>query len=401
MMRKSLRRFLLPPVFIDDDEKTRRVNILHYASILIFFFSVFIFLTNLMMGSSDQEAIDWVLGIVVLTQVAVQILIRFGRAMVAGHILMIFGWSAVTIMAHSVDGIRDIAIFGYVAIILGAGYLLGWKTAVLFTSISIAAIWWLADLQAKGLVVPSLVTSPYQTALDLSAIFVVILLIAYFIFRSLTRALENAHRELSERHRIEAELENAIVRLSDEIAERKQVQVELQEQAITDFLTGLFNRRYFFEIAEKEFAKAVRYDRPMSVIIFDLDFFKNVNDTYGHDTGDQALIQIGEMLRSKIRDVDISARYGGEEFIVLLPEMNCENTEIVAERLRKTVENTPIQAEGNLVNLTISVGVAGKGCTLEINSVDQLISKADQALYQAKRAGRNQVICYRDIHSTE
>ena len=119
---------------------------------------------------------------------------------------------------------------------------------------------------------------------------------------------------MAERLRAEAKLEKAIVQLSDEIAERKQAQVELKEQAITDFLTGLFNRRYFFELAEKEFSKSVRYERPLAVAIFDLDLFKVINDTYGHDVGDQALKQIADLLRDTIRDVDVSARYGGEEF---------------------------------------------------------------------------------------
>ena len=176
------------------------------------------------------------------------------------------------------------------------------------------------------------------------------------------------------------------------ITEYKHSQNELQRLARTDSLTGLFNRRYFFEIAEKEFAKSVRYDRPLSVILFDIDLFKEINDTFGHLIGDQALAHIGKLLQKYGREADLTARYGGEEFIILLPETDCVGAKTVAERLRTLMEDLSIQDEKGMVRFTASFGVAGKNLTTK--TFDQLVGQADQALYQAKGAGRNRVVCY-------
>jgi diguanylate cyclase (GGDEF)-like protein len=244
----------------------------------------------------------------------------------------------------------------------------------------------------KGLIEPVIGTA-YRNSIDLTVVFILIFLVVYFLIRSLTNALDNSQRELSERIRIESEREALITQLSEEITERKRAQDELQKLARTDSLTGLSNRRYFFEIAEKEFAESVRYDRPLSVIILDLDLFKETNDTYGHLVGDRALIHIGELLQKAIRTPDTAARYGGEEFVILLPETESSQAILFAERLRKLVENSPVQNGDVSISLTASFGVAGYGTKGE-KTLDQLISRADQALYQAKGKGRNQVYCY-------
>ena len=179
-----------------------------------------------------------------------------------------------------------------------------------------------------------------------------------------------------------------------DITERKHAQNELQRLARTDPLTEMFNRRYFFDVAVREFSEAIRYNKPLSVIILDLDLFKKINDTYGHLVGDQALIHIGKLLQQTTREPDISARYGGEEFVVLLPETDCTNAIVFAERLRILVEDTPIQIENDTIRLAISIGIAGKSKVNNVETFDQLISQADQALYEAKRKGRNRVVCY-------
>jgi len=214
-------------------------------------------------------------------------------------------------------------------------------------------------------------------------------------------ALENARLfsdledELAQRQKLIDELDTTNSELAREIEERKRIQEELQKLARTDPLTGLFNRRHFFEIAEKEFAESVRYDRPLSVIILDLDLFKEINDTHGHLVGDQALIHIAELLLKAIRTPDTAARYGGEEFVVLLPETECDNAMLFAERLRKLVEDSPVKKGSDAIHVTASFGVAGQKNKVE-ETLDQLISKADQALYKAKGNGRNQVVCYRE-----
>ena len=185
------------------------------------------------------------------------------------------------------------------------------------------------------------------------------------------------------------------ISVNEDITDRKHAQDELQKLAVTDSLTGLFNRRHFFEIAEKEFAKSARYRRPLSVILFDIDFFKDINDTYGHIVGDQTLIQIGRTLHEMGRQTDIAARYGGEEFVILLTETNSEDAEIVAERLKRLMAGSFIQDGENKVHFTASFGVTGMSENAPSESLDRLISQADQALYEAKRTGRNRVVCYR------
>lgn len=177
-----------------------------------------------------------------------------------------------------------------------------------------------------------------------------------------------------------------------DITERKHVQDELQRIARTDSLTGLFNRRYFFEIAEKEFAKSIRYDRPLSIILLDIDLFKEINDTYGHLFGDLVLNHIGKLLLQKERETDVVARYGGEEFVMLLPETDCSGARKAAERLRKLLADSPIHRGSDTIRFTASFGVAGKEPDNMVETLDHLISQADQALYRAKRAGRNQVV---------
>jgi diguanylate cyclase len=211
----------------------------------------------------------------------------------------------------------------------------------------------------------------------------------------LNTTLENARLVLEDRvAQRTRELINLNVKLSEEIAERKHAEDELKRLASVDFLTGLFNRRHFFEIARHEFIKATRYNHHLSVVIFDIDVFKSVNDTHGHLVGDQALAHIGKLVLQITRQPDIPARYGGEEFVILLPETDCDSAKIFAERLRNLVEDSPILSGRHSIHLTISVGVSGKDGMDNTESFDQLISQADEALYRAKSAGRNRVICH-------
>ena len=163
------------------------------------------------------------------------------------------------------------------------------------------------------------------------------------------------------------------------------------QQAVTDELTGLSNQRRFRELMAKEVERARRFNRPLSLLMLDLDDFKEVNDKYGHLEGDHVLSQVAEVLRSESREIDEPARYGGEEFAVALPETTSEGAVELGERIRQRIESTPItlrHADGqNQIQVRASVGVAG---TPETEAdVTRLISAADSALYSAKRAGKN------------
>lgn len=160
-----------------------------------------------------------------------------------------------------------------------------------------------------------------------------------------------------------------------------------QMLAMTDDLTGLYNRRGFFEFGQREFERARRFGRPLSCVMFDIDHFKNVNDSYGHNTGNQVLADLATNSREALREVDLLGRYGGEEFVVLLPESGIEGGLNAAERLRQRIASALFKTGRADLHLTISLGVA------VLNELDtslpHLIERADQALYSAKRNGRN------------
>lgn len=177
--------------------------------------------------------------------------------------------------------------------------------------------------------------------------------------------------------------------LSD-ITERKYLELELIQQAHLDYLTGLSNRRHFMAQGEVELLRAIRYEKPLSLLMLDLDFFKNINDTYGHQVGDTVLQVLSTICRDTLRQVDVAGRLGGEEFAVILPETTSIDALEVAERLRKAVSNTGVTISFGLpIHFTVSIGVT----TLDNKdaNIDMLLHQADQALYEAKKAGRNKV----------
>jgi diguanylate cyclase (GGDEF)-like protein len=161
-----------------------------------------------------------------------------------------------------------------------------------------------------------------------------------------------------------------------------------QERAMTDALTGLLNRYGLQHILAREHAEARRYNRPLSCLLIDLDNFKTINDTYGHQTGDLTLQQISGVLREVVRASDTVFRYGGEEFLVLLPETDLEGAVALGEKIRAGAASRPFGDDGHVFNLTVSAGAASL-CDNE--SGHDMIARADMALYHAKEKGRNRV----------
>ncbi|KLU64732.1 putative diguanylate cyclase AdrA [Desulfosporosinus acididurans] len=166
---------------------------------------------------------------------------------------------------------------------------------------------------------------------------------------------------------------------------------ELNHLASRDALTGVYNRRYFVELSSREIVKAKRYNHALSLIIIDLDYFKQINDTHGHQAGDLVLIEVVKCCRNSIRSIDIFGRFGGEEFVILFPETNLGECNIIAGRILKNIENTIVSYENKHIKITASLGVTGTNF-LYNQSLDIFLKKADQALYQAKSEGRN---CFR------
>ena len=175
-----------------------------------------------------------------------------------------------------------------------------------------------------------------------------------------------------------------------DVTERKNLELELERQAHIDYLTGVSNRGHFVDQADLELSRAVRYGKSLSLLMLDIDFFKQVNDTHGHKAGDSVLVKLAEVCRKTMRDVDIIGRLGGEEFAILLPETGIHEATEAAERLRVALESTKVPLEDGLpLNFTVSVGVATQQS--KDDNIDVLLNLADKALYEAKRTGRNKV----------
>ncbi len=187
---------------------------------------------------------------------------------------------------------------------------------------------------------------------------------------------------------------NVHYKLARTIRELEGSQRALGEQATTDPLTKLKNRRAFFENGTQQVALARRYDNDLSIIVADIDYFKKVNDTYGHQAGDEALVTVAKIFLSMTRTEDTVARIGGEEFALLLPDTKRLGAAVLAERIRVAVENERFAIGDQIIPLTISIGVASFGVEL-VDSIDQLLSIADKRLYLAKKNGRNR-ICIND-----
>ncbi len=172
---------------------------------------------------------------------------------------------------------------------------------------------------------------------------------------------------------------------------------EIERMAITDGLTGLFNHRHFQERLESEFHRMQRFSTPFSLLLIDIDFFKRINDTFGHPGGDKVLTGVAHIIRETVRNIDIPVRYGGEEFAAIIPGTDRDGALTMAERLRTKVGNNGFLLDGREIEVTVSIGVAT--CPHDAVTREQLIEKADQALYYAKKNGRNRSIPWHQIRN--
>lgn len=171
--------------------------------------------------------------------------------------------------------------------------------------------------------------------------------------------------------------------------ELESTQLQFQKMATTDFLTGIANSRLFRELGEHEIQRTRRHKSSLAVLMIDLDYFKKVNDAYGHAVGDKVLVAFTDICKKNLRDFDIFGRLGGEEFAILLPQTETNNAKMLAERLCSIVAQSDVEAEDKILHITVSIGVSV--LLSEEDNLDTMLRRADDAMYDAKRKGRNQV----------
>lgn len=193
----------------------------------------------------------------------------------------------------------------------------------------------------------------------------------------------------------ESKLRDAYTKLEEQMKEIQELQDTLREQAIRDPLTGLHNRHYLNEILERELSRAIRERYPISFLLLDIDHFKHVNDTYGHAAGDFVLKELADLLAEFTRTGDIVCRYGGEEFLVAFPNTKERDAYLIADRLRESIQGTPIYVDQHMISITISAGLSEFPTHGRFEAV--VLEAADKALYHAKHNGRNQVVLWSKI----
>jgi two-component system cell cycle response regulator len=172
----------------------------------------------------------------------------------------------------------------------------------------------------------------------------------------------------------------------DKVTEQATLLLEL---SIKDELTGLYNRRYFRERADHFYKQANRYQQPLSIMLGDIDFFKRINDTYGHAIGDDVLRTISSLLQTNLRETDLLARYGGEEFVIIFPETDLYSASELCERIRQTIEGHSWEEIAADLKVTMSMGI---NADTQLSDFEQMLINADEKLYQAKGNGRNQIV---------
>ena len=183
-----------------------------------------------------------------------------------------------------------------------------------------------------------------------------------------------------------------IKRLHDHVQASR---ARLEQLSVVDELTGLYNYRYLHSRLVEEYKRAERYHEPLACAMIDVDHFKRVNDTYGHDVGDVVLREVGARLKTGLREIDVVARYGGEEFMLVLPGTHSSGAIVVADRLWRAVSRPPIRVGTNELRVTVSIGVAFYP-SRDVNAKDELVKAADRALYQAKSEGRDRVCVFQN-----
>ena len=317
------------------------------------------------------------------------------------------GFMLITRLVYG-GGIHDDAVGGYYFILMVAGLMLGQRALLLFGMMSTVAIIAIGVAETSGLITTRFGPLTERITIATTAFFILgtTLALNYLVIR-LNRAARNAQKNESEQIKANKELQELQTVLEERVQQRtseldfsnqqltlqfehvNNLQAKLQQEAIHDSLTGLFNRRHLDEFLPTELARSKRANSSLTILMLDIDHFKNINDTHGHQVGDAVLQSVANTLKTNVRAGDIVCRYGGEEFILVFPSMQAADGRTRAENLRMMIGSQTISAKDQFIGVTISIG--GSVYPSDGKSYDELISMADLALYRAKETGRDRV----------
>jgi diguanylate cyclase (GGDEF)-like protein len=330
-----------------------------------------------------------------------------GQLWLASVIMPVAGFLLITQLVYA-GGINDEAVGGYYFILIVAGLMIGRRALLFFGALCTLAVLAIGFGEVNGWILNHYGLHPNARAVETAAAFLLATTFGlnYMVMR-LDKALKKAQQsadaqvqanldlrllEVALEKRIEdrtAELDFSTKQLMEQFERINSLQAKLRDEAIRDPLTGLFNRRHLDEFLPIELARSKRAAAPLTVLMLDIDRFKNINDTHGHPIGDIVLQSVAETLKTNVRIGDIVCRYGGEEFTLVFPGMQASDGLARADKLRSMIESQSIDTKDGSISVTISIG--GSVYPNDATTDTDLIALADSALYRAKQNGRNRV----------
>jgi len=388
MKKGDVLRWFSPPVVEGDEENRHRIVLMNGMINASLVFVLLVFLGNLTNPSTPLRnyPIDLSLLAVFL---AIRIVLNRGWYNAAGIAASVLGFAIIILSIVSDGTVRSTATFLLLLVISVSGIL--YKITGIVVSTIARSLAVLAPVYAENL--GMLPLPDYSVSLLhwflLTITFALVGGVVFFSDHITQRAFRLSKSELKERQRAESDMRIMNAELKNRVVEVERLQEQLREQALRDPLTGLYNRRYIADVLCRDLSRVRRENCPLSVIIGDIDHFKAINDTYGHQVGDLFLVGVAELFRRNIRGSDSVCRYGGEEFLFVLPGASIDAARRRAEEIRVQVSRLAVKHDDEALGVTMSFGIAA--FPVNGGEGEKIISKADLALYNAKRLGRNQV----------
>lgn len=378
-----LRRLFAAPSIEGDVGNARLAQTLHVVAMAFAAFAFVVFLGNILGGLKFNLTVFSINAIAFVSMLPVKYWLRRGYLGFVQSWLLGVMFICITVVVAYIGTVRAPITGIYLAGVVIAGLLFERKGIYYATALCSLAVGGLIMAENAGLLPQPDYAVGITQWVTYTALFGFTGSLIYALNQLTREALSRAELELVQRKRTEAALNAANQKLNQRVQEVESLQKELHEQALRDGLTGLYNRRYMADALDREMVRVRRENSSMCFVMVDVDYFKRVNDEYGHQAGDAVLQRLAQLLTGHARGSDIVCRYGGEEFLLLFPGINLDYAAKRAEEIRQKA------AEVGDPRVTLSIGIAsypehGKDW-------EEVVSKADKALYQSKEAGRNRV----------